>query len=249
MRLGLDNALGVARYLGAATGYAELPDDVVVVSPHLDDVVFSLGAAISRTTRRGYHVTVLTVLAGDPDSSAPAGAWDSSAGFKTAGEAARIRREEDRRACELLGAGSEWLPFGDHQYTRGAPEQEVRDAVVAVVDGRPVLLPGFPLLHEDHHWLHGMLAAAFPDAGLYTEQPYGAAHTDRPGVSQEPTARNAPGPHAWRFLRAGLRDRRRKISACRAYSSQLPLLEPHFVRDIVKYEVRVGGESIVPPTR
>src|SRR5213080_853986 len=97
----------------------ELEGRVVVVSPHLDDAVLSLGAALARAARRGGAVTVLTVLAGDPASETPAGEWDSQAGFATAGEAARARREEDRRACALLGVEPVWLPFSDHQYDRG----------------------------------------------------------------------------------------------------------------------------------
>ncbi|MDP9436492.1 MAG: PIG-L family deacetylase, partial [Actinomycetota bacterium] len=41
---------------------------VAVVSPHLDDAVFSLGASIRGAVRRGTRVEVLTVLAGLPDS-------------------------------------------------------------------------------------------------------------------------------------------------------------------------------------
>jgi hypothetical protein len=191
---------------------------------------------------------VLTVLAGDPDSTAEAGVWDRDAGFATAGDAARQRRDEDSRACALVGAHPHWLPFSDHQYPRGGTADDVRAATVAAVADRPVLLPGFPLRHDDHFWLHALLADAFPAErlGLYTEQPYAFAHSDRPGRSEEVTARDAPGPEAWRFLRAGARDRARKVAACRAYSSQLSLLAP-LVRQIFKYELRVGGESIVQP--
>ncbi len=51
---------------------------VVVVSPHSDDAVLSLGAAIAAWARRGAEVEVLTVFALDPGSHAPAGGWDAS---------------------------------------------------------------------------------------------------------------------------------------------------------------------------
>jgi LmbE family N-acetylglucosaminyl deacetylase len=248
MHLTRAHAAGVARYLGLTGGRIDLPGDLVVVSPHLDDAVFSLGAAIAAATRRGRAVTVLTVLAGDPSSSEPAGAWDARAGFRTAGEAAAARRVEDERACALVGARPEWLPFDDHQYEQSADDDDIRGAVIDAIGDRRAVLPGFPLRHEDHHWVHALLADALPAerTGLYVEQPYAAAHSDRPGASRESTAQKAPPPAAWRFLRASTRDRLRKVRACRAYESQLPLLEIPLVRDVSKYEARVGGEAIVP---
>lgn len=251
MHLTRAHAAGAARYLGLTGGRIELPDRLVVVSPHLDDAVFSLGAAIAAAVRRGRDVSVLTVLAGDPASDEPAGPWDSSAGFRTAGEAAAARRLEDERACGLLGARTEWLPFRDHQYGAVTSDDEIRRTVVDHVGNRSVLIPGFPLRHEDHFWLHGLLADAFPPerTGLYVEQPYAAAHSDRPGRSLESTAQHAPPPERWRFVRAGTRDRLRKLAACRAYTSQLPLFDASLVQHISRYEARVGGEAIVPPER
>jgi hypothetical protein len=45
---------------------------VVVVSPHLDDGALSLGAALHAWAARGARVELLTVLACDPRSDAPA---------------------------------------------------------------------------------------------------------------------------------------------------------------------------------
>ena len=65
---------------------------IVVVSPHLDDGVLSLGAAIASWARAGATVELLTVLACDPDSEAPAGGWDRRGGFATEGDSARALR-------------------------------------------------------------------------------------------------------------------------------------------------------------
>ena len=75
---------------------------IVVVSPHSDDGVLSLGASMSRWARGGAHVELLTVLALDPVSTAPTGGWDRRAGFRTEGEAAQARRGEDTAACAVL---------------------------------------------------------------------------------------------------------------------------------------------------
>jgi LmbE family N-acetylglucosaminyl deacetylase len=89
---------------------------VVVLSPHLDDGVFSLGAAIARTTAANGEVKVVTVFANDPASTEPPSAWDAACGFGSVGEAATVRREEDDRACRLVGAQPVWLPFADDDH-------------------------------------------------------------------------------------------------------------------------------------
>jgi len=228
-------AAGALRWLGLVGERTTLEGDLVVVSPHVDDAVLSLGAAISHAARNGSRVTVLTVLAGNPGATAPAGEWDRSCGFSTAGEAAAARRIEDANACARLGARPVWLPFCDHQYERGGTDDEIRAEVAGSVGSSLVLLPGFPLEHPDHRWLHGLLRPTFPteQQGLYAEQPYAADRGESPG----------PG---WRSLRAGLGDRRRKLAACRAYASQLGPLERPLTR-MLRYEIARGGEAALLP--
>src|SRR3712207_8859213 len=101
---------GVARMRpGAAPHAAAWSGRVAVVSPHLDDAVLSLGASMHAAARRGARVEAVTVLAGDPASTTPADDSNRRAGFATAGEAARLRREEDRRACTAVRATPTWL--------------------------------------------------------------------------------------------------------------------------------------------
>lgn len=223
-------AAGALRWLGVLGGRARLEGEVVVVSPHADDAALSLGAAISHAVRGGSQVTILTVLAGDPGSTAPAGDWDRRAGFGTAGEAAAARREEDAAACARLGARPLWLPYSDEQYERGGSDDEIRTAVAEAAGSSFVLLPGFPLDHPDHSWLHELLEPSFPPErrGFYLEQPYAATSEADP-------------PEGWRRLSATLGDQRRKLAACRSYASQEePLGRP--VASIFRYEIARGGE-------
>ena len=183
----------------------------MVVSPHSDDGVLSLGASMARWVREGRDVELLTVLALDPASDVPTEGWDRRAGFATEGEAARARRDEDRVACASLGVTPHWLPFGSVDFERHGDDAAVWRAVYEVLDGvGTVLAPGSPLSHPDHAWLHGLLVSNVPAEvlGLYAEQPY--------------TVREAGMP----FLRASVRTRDRvaKWRAIRAYRSQLPLL-------------------------
>jgi len=223
-------AAGALRWLGLLGGRAKLESEVVVVSPHADDAALSVGAAISHAARNGARVTILTVLAGDPGSIVPAGEWDRQSGFSTAGEAAAARRDEDQAACAHLGATAVWLPYSDQQYERGGSDDEIRTAVAEAAGSSFVLLPGFPLDHPDHSWLHELLEPSFPPErrGFYLEQPYAATSEADP-------------PEGWRRLSATLGDQRRKLAACRSYASQEePLGRP--VASIFRYEIARGGE-------
>ena len=184
---------------------------VVVVSPHSDDGVLSLGALMARLARRGRRVELLTVLGLDPDSKHEAGGWDRRAGFSTEGEAARARRDEDAEACAILGVTPSWLPFGSSDYERHADDATVWNALSVVLrDAAAVLVPGWPLTHPDHRWISDLLGSRVPPAELvlYAEQPY--------------TARAGESPFA--PARVGAKDRLAKWHAVRAYRSQLPLL-------------------------
>ena len=223
----------LAGWLGFGGG-ARLEGPLAVLSPHLDDGVFSLGAAIAGA--RG-EVRIVTVLAGDPESRHPAGEWDARGGFATVGEAARARRAEDERACRALGAQPVWLPFNDHQYPRGGDDEEIWVQLEQALDGATtVLVPGFPLMHEDHVWL----AALVRERGLpgrrvcyYVEQPYSAAWTSGPGGDWRPA-----GAAAWHRLA--------KLRACRRYRSQLPLMAPaaRSLARFTRYEAARGGEEV-----
>jgi LmbE family N-acetylglucosaminyl deacetylase len=204
---------------------AETPRRIVVVSPHLDDGVLSLGASIASWCRAGTEVDLLTALACDPNSSAPAGGWDRRGGFATEGESARGRRDEDRRACAVLGARPVWLPFGSVDYERHGTDEDVRRAVLSVADGAGVvLLPGFPLSHPDHDRLVRELVAELDGrrTALYAEQPYTRRAGGEPEVPDWLAA--GLGERTFAPVATGRRDRLAKWRAIRCYRTQLPLL-------------------------
>jgi LmbE family N-acetylglucosaminyl deacetylase len=184
---------------------------IVVVSPHSDDGVLSLGASMARWARAGARVELLTVLALDLESSAPTHGWDLRAGFETEGAAARARRDEDAAAAAVLGVTARWLSFGSVDFERHGDDEAVWRAVSdSLADADVVLVPGSPLTHPDHAWLHELLSVRLPASAvaLYAEQPY--------------TLRQSAAPFA--PVTVGLRDRFAKWRAVRAYRSQLPLL-------------------------
>jgi LmbE family N-acetylglucosaminyl deacetylase len=150
---------------------------IAILSPHLDDAVFSLGGLIAGAARSGAEVRAVTVFGNDPDSEAPAGPWDRACGFVTVGEGAKARRLEDERACGLVGATPVWLAFADEEYGGPRDEAEIWAALADVVAwADAVFVPGFPLYHPDHAWLTEIVCrkATAARVGLYVEQPYAA---------------------------------------------------------------------------
>jgi LmbE family N-acetylglucosaminyl deacetylase len=219
---------------------------VAILSPHLDDAVYSLGAAISESSRSGADVSLITVFAGDPNSSRPASEWDRRFGFRLAGEAARARRKEDRRACALLGAVPVWLPFDD-QYGRSVEDDQVWNAIRdAVGQADTVLVPGFPLDHEDHVRLAQLaLAREFAARRLafYVEQPYAAVRGEAPSVVPALASLVDREPD-WHALPTRVAARWRKVRAWRAYRSQFRHFGTRSLANVMRYEARHGGEMV-----
>jgi LmbE family N-acetylglucosaminyl deacetylase len=239
----------------------ELAGRVVVLSPHLDDGVFSLGAALALAAGSGADVRILTVFANDVDSTTPAAWWDEAAGFASEGEGARARREEDATACGILGATPSWLPFRDATYaTEAEDDATVVDAVVdALADADVVLAPGFPLAHPDHARLTRALLGARDRwqarTGLYVEQPYAKWHARRRPwrVPQAPEGLGVSRDGRWTRLESTRASRRLKRRAALAYESQLPLFARGgnarvgrlLVRRVALYEALRGGEAVL----
>ncbi len=249
---------------------------LVVISPHLDDAAFSLGAAIAYASRGDVPVMVLTVFAGDPSSPEPAGTWDKLCGFVTAGDAAQARRVEDSRACEILGAEPVWLPFAYGDYAGVRNEDQIWKAVRPHLDAAALtLVPGYPLVHPDHAWLTQLVARRLPASrtlGLYVEQPYAnltvigrgyayrsmfaaaaiALRTPRGLALQEPALGDVhaalfDAPLEWRAAYANSNHRRAKIESIAAYASQRRWLGRRLLSRICLYEWGWGGEGVGLP--
>jgi LmbE family N-acetylglucosaminyl deacetylase len=223
---------------------------VVVVSPHLDDAVLSLGATLALAVEAGSRVEVLTVFSCEPSSIAPADSWDVKSGFATEGAAAKARRAEDRAACAILGVTTRWLDFGAEPYERRATPQQVLTSVAeATAAADTVLIPGYPLAHFDHVTLgNGLLMQRLNCRflGLYAEQPYAfdrglkfhgpvgtpppsSFYTDGGVTSGSPNGAKGYSDAAqqrtssgftWHHIPVRSRHRRAKLDAIKQYRSQ-----------------------------
>ena len=179
-------------------------DNVIVISPHLDDAVYSIGSFLNATRNRAEVVTVFTeALSGQPAD------WARLAGFADSEAEHLARRQEDVLAMNSLGCRFQHLGF----CPREATEALVSEVVTTFRQARPdglgqtlVLLPagaGGPpsrsrilrlalrcirrpsgvIPHGEHVETRNLFWHALLDSdariGFYAELPYAWAHSDR----------------------------------------------------------------------
>jgi LmbE family N-acetylglucosaminyl deacetylase len=88
---------------------------VLVLSPHFDDAVYSCGAALRQMVRSGGAVTVATLMGGDAGGTAPDTPLvrDLWRRWGAGDDPIAARRAEDAAAIGALGARAAWLPIPD----------------------------------------------------------------------------------------------------------------------------------------
>jgi LmbE family N-acetylglucosaminyl deacetylase len=92
-------------------------NQLIYLSPHLDDTVLSCGAIIWDQVRRHQPVEIWTLFAGDP----PSGEYspfvqELHQRWQTGAQAAKIRRSEDFLACERLNISARHFQYPDCIY-------------------------------------------------------------------------------------------------------------------------------------
>jgi hypothetical protein len=133
---------------------------ITVLSPHVDDAVFSLAESMLTWIEDGHEVTVLSVFAGIP--------WHDEEGRRKH----TILRAEHDRAMERLGAAHVELDFLDDVY---GPRPDTLDVCQAIADATGSTTEQYVWPVGIHHPDHRFLAGIRPiDRKLwfYDEIPY-----------------------------------------------------------------------------
>ena len=109
-------------------------DRRIYISPHFDDAVLSCGRVIYQQTSQDDEVTVVTVCAGDSKEFPRSPyALELEERWETGQSAVDIRREEDKRACAILGAEIIHLPVPDAIYrtsSEGEPIYASEESII-----------------------------------------------------------------------------------------------------------------------
>lgn len=200
------------------------PGPIAVISPHLDDAVLACGTLIAANP----GAAVVTVFAGRPPGGSALTEWDRASGFTAGDDVIGLRREEDRRALDLLGAGPHWLDFLDAQYAPAPPVTDIAAALDAALD---VLRPGtvvvpFGLFHSDHASTHAACVTLLPRRGdlvwFAYEEPMYRTLSELVGSRLEALRDAGLKPTAARLTRGPACAAKRAGVAC--YASQLRAL-------------------------
>lgn len=89
----------------------------IILSPHLDDAVFSCGGMIAHWRRQSEPVIILTIFAASPTAGVlPPFARTLHDRWGLGDDPPAGRRQEDILACEMLGCGWKHLEFTDCIY-------------------------------------------------------------------------------------------------------------------------------------
>ena len=236
----------------------------IIMSPHFDDAVLSLGGLIATAPRRSI---VVTVFAGTP-AEGVVGRWDQRSGFKTASAAMHARALENEAALASLGVpagGIVNLDFLDRQYR---PENEivaeglqaaigeiVRQITESHAGPVAVFAPASPW-HPDHRLVTDAIVTLWRTRALngaqtllYQDQPYTYLELRRRTLTPlrfaSFDAGNARGvsahPHWLGFDDAAAAKKRRAIGY---YRSQFRLTRPLLIKmidDFSRYQARKAG--------
>jgi LmbE family N-acetylglucosaminyl deacetylase len=183
---------------------------VVILSPHTDDAIFSLGQHLT-TLDSDVPLVIASVFAGIPEDDA---------GHR---KHKRLRAEHEL-ACEIIGA-SEWNgEYLDDVYQPRPSVTEVRDWIVKAVTELDATVVYIPLgIHHPDHVAVTVAATRTPQIAptirLYADLPY---HTDYPGLAavRLAQAEETLGPLKPLTLTG---DRDWKLDAVHAYQSQIDM--------------------------
>ncbi len=132
-------------------------DRLLVISPHLDDAVMSVGSLLLAHP----GATVATLFAASPPAyTDPLNEHDTACGFEPGTDTMAVRRAEDVRALAVVGATPRWLPLCQNSHVARADPLAVPDgAVEAIIDAIDDVQPTcvvapLGLSHVDHQACH-----------------------------------------------------------------------------------------------
>ena len=238
------------------------------LSPHLDDVAFSCGGWAFDLVSRGVLVSILTMTAGNPRAPFSPFAQSLHSEWQLGDTVAAIRRQEDVRACEILGGDRVHWSYLDCIYrldlSGGDPLYPNADAIFgSVADGDSPLLDDLagrldrewggvgkvvaPLgvgNHVDHQILRRAAERAFGGrVEYYEDYPY----AEDPVAVEAALARLHPSkPLELQTIPLTTAALEARIAAMACYASQLGLFygPDNMANQVRAYVERVGGERI-----
>jgi LmbE family N-acetylglucosaminyl deacetylase len=219
---------------------------IVVLSPHLDDAVFSCWHVLASSQ----DVAAINVFAAVPPAGANVPPWDRMTGAEDSSARMRARLEEDRAALAIAGRAAEQLDFLESQYRDGAPEGLLAALEPRLPRGARMLAPAAIGGHSDHVLVRDAalaLATEGRTVSLYADIPY-ATEFGWPAwmTGREPDpfedidaywSQFVPEVYEPQPVELGEDQQRAKARAMRSYRSQFAMLEAQGQRRLTHPEL------------
>jgi LmbE family N-acetylglucosaminyl deacetylase len=237
----LIGVFGVVLWRPLSTLMADKRQAVIVLSPHFDDAVLSLGGLIAQ---RGGETTVATFFTRAPaqPTTTP---WDVRSGFIDSSQAVTSRTKENDAAIGSLGATVENFGYEEEQYsprsaetnnqTKQAMARDIQALIERIARGASSVAVYGPsiftenITHPDHKLLHDAftdVARSYPNKNVdfyyYEDYPYTQNFVRESSISLKQNVENDTGFQLSEVdipLRPD--DLTKKIDALKHYSSQL----------------------------
>lgn len=187
--------------------------DIIILSPHFDDAILSLGGLISSQKN---PALVATFFAGQPEKTLGE-YWDKLSGFQNSDEALSRRTKENQKALAELGSRGENFPYLDFQYRAAlnkTDEESLKksierdiEGVISRYGGKKISIYGpaefGPIItHPDHKILHDAFVATASEKinqknlrfFFYEDFPYAERYRQNQNLSLKELLSNAnPG--------------------------------------------------------
>jgi len=112
--------------------FHNVPDNasIIVLSPHLDDAVLSLGGFLSKYKGRAEVATFFTKRNQNPIRTY----WDKISGFKDSVESINNRIEENNTALNISSSTAVNFVFNDFQYRRDEDSSKIIEDISSLID-------------------------------------------------------------------------------------------------------------------
>lgn len=198
----------------------------ILISPHFDDVALSCGGLVYTLTQQGHHVEVWTIMGGFPlrEEYSKFANQNHRAWGMSGVEAIKMRRGEDRAACDVLGAQPrhfDWLDAiyrydpktgrplvnNNNELFNRPPEKSLVDGIAAMlateIPANAHVVGSIGLGNHIDHCAVTQAIEAFPhNVAYYADYPYILEHFDHPEITEshfikQPIALSQAALKAW----------------------------------------------------
>jgi LmbE family N-acetylglucosaminyl deacetylase len=215
--------------------------DVVVVSSHLDDAVFSCWSIIGDPSLEVSVVTVFTVAA-----PGVRGSWDACIDPDVDSEVRVSERQaEDRSALQIAGRDPVHLPFYDSQFGLGLPDpSEVAEALEPHLLAADAVYVPLAIFNDEHVLVRDAARRIRRRPSFYVDYPYALRY---PAIPSQPSGGLLHGYEPPTIVSLAQETVDNKLAACRKYAGELERLrECADFGDFVTVE-ELGHETLQHP--